>query len=72
MRIPTQWHDEGRNMNTKTKAATPEQELKFHTYVSHVIPWYVRLMWVVFWIFAIGYAVSNFLPAFQRELVSPP
>ena len=59
-------------MSAKTEAGTPQQELKFHTYVSHVIPWYVRVMWLVFWIFAISYAVANFLPAIQRELVSPP
>ncbi|MFO1021850.1 MAG: hypothetical protein U0903_14320 [Planctomycetales bacterium] len=51
---------------------TAEQENKFHTYVSHVIPWYVRLIWVIFWIFAIGYVISNFLPAIQSELLTPP
>ena len=59
-------------MTTKIDQGTAEQELKYHTYVSHVIPWYVRLMWVVFWIFAIGYVVANFLPAIQKELLSPP
>lgn len=59
-------------MIAESKEGAPQQELKFHTYVSHVIPWYVRLMWLVFWIFAIGYAVANFLPAIQRELISPP
>ena len=53
-------------------SAKPEQELRYHTYVSHVIPWYVRLMWLVFWVFAIGYVVSNFLPAIQTELLTPP
>lgn len=51
---------------------TAEQENKYHTYVSHVIPWYVRLIWVIFWIFAIGYVISNFLPAIQSELLTPP
>lgn len=54
------------------KAATPEQDLRYHTYVSHVIPWYVRLIWVVFWIFAIGYVVNYFLPAVQTELLTHP
>lgn len=53
-------------------AKPAEQELRYHTYVSHVIPWYVRLIWLVFWIFAIGYIVTNFLPAIQRELLTPP
>lgn len=51
---------------------TPEQDLRYHTYVSHVIPWYVRLIWLLFWIFAIGYVVSYFLPALQTELLTPP
>ncbi|WP_010583768.1 hypothetical protein [Schlesneria paludicola] len=51
---------------------TPDDELNYHTYSSHVIPWYVRLMWLIFWIFAIGYAITYFLPAIQSELLSPP
>lgn len=59
-------------MSPYSESGTPEQELKHHTYVSHTIPWYVRLMWLVFWIFAIGYVVVNFLPAIQTELLTPP
>lgn len=59
-------------MTTKTESGTPEQESRFHTYASHVIPWYIRVMWLVFWIFAISYVVANFLPALQSELLSPP
>lgn len=59
-------------MPTTQEPETAEQERKFHTYVSHVIPWYVRLIWVIFWIFAIGYVISNFLPAIQSELLTPP
>jgi hypothetical protein len=51
---------------------SPQQDLRYHTYVSHVIPWYVRLIWLVFWIFAISYALRNFLPAIQSELLTPP
>lgn len=59
-------------MSIPTDKAEAEQDLRVHTYVSHVIPWYVRLMWLVFWIFAIAYALSNFVPAIQNELLSPP
>ena len=59
-------------MTTNTDAGTPEQESRFHTYASHVIPWYVRLIWLFFWIFAIGYVISYFLPAIQTELLTPP
>ena len=50
----------------------PEQDLRYHTYASNVIPWYIRLIWVVFWAFAIAYAIANFLPALQTELLTPP
>ncbi len=49
-----------------------DAEARHLTYTSNVIPWFIRLMWVVFWIFAIWYAVSFFLPAIQRDLVTPP
>jgi hypothetical protein len=54
------------------ESGTPDQELRYHTYAGHVIPWYVRLIWVVFWIFAIGYVIKYFLPAIQTELLTPP
>ncbi|HET6425182.1 MAG TPA: hypothetical protein VFG20_15955 [Planctomycetaceae bacterium] len=54
------------------KTSTPEQDLQQHTYLSNVIPWYVRLMWLVFWIFAAAYVIRNFLPAIQTELLTPP
>ncbi len=55
-----------------TPPASPDQDLKFHTYVSSTIPWYVRLIWLVFWIFAAAYVIKNFLPAIQTELLAPP
>lgn len=64
---------EGRILTTMpTELSTPEQDLKHHTYVSSVIPWYVRLMWLIFWIFAAAYVIQNFLPAIQTELLTPP
>ena len=59
-------------MNSTPESATPEQESRFHTYARHVIPWYVRLIWLFFWVFAIGYVVAYFLPAIQTELLTPP
>jgi hypothetical protein len=59
-------------MSSTHESGTPEQESRFHTYAGNVIPWYVRLIWLAFWIFAIGYVISNFLPAIQSELLAPP
>jgi len=57
-------------MNQDT--STPDQDGRQLTYLSNTIPWFVRLMWVVFWIFAVAYAIACFLPAIQKELVTPP
>lgn len=52
--------------------ATAEEENRFHYYVGSQIPWYVHLIWVLFWTFSVYYAVSNLLPSLQTELLSPP
>ncbi len=51
---------------------TPEQENKYHCYTGNAIPWFVRGIWIVFWIYAITYVVVWLLPALQSELLSPP
>ena len=40
-----------------------EEEHRHHTYTSNVIPWYVRLIWALFWVFAISYAIKYLLRA---------
>lgn len=52
--------------------STPEQEHQYHHYRGNVIPWYIRLIWVGFWIGSIFYIIRYFFPALQIELVSPP
>ena len=47
-------------------------EHRFHTYVSARIPWYVRLIWILFWIFAAVYIVQYLFPDLQREILNPP
>lgn len=42
---------------------TPENDAKFHTYRTHRIPWYVRLMWVGFWVALIWYVLQFAIPA---------
>jgi hypothetical protein len=51
---------------------TAEQEHQHHTYTSNDIPWYVRLIWLLFWIFVIYYGVTYFVPAMDAELLTPP
>ena len=41
-------------------------------YTGNAIPWYVRLIWIIFWCGAIAYVVTWYLPAIQTELLAPP
>lgn len=51
---------------------SPEVEHQFHQYTGNRIPWYVRLIWIGFWIFAIYYTVSYLFPNLQTELLRRP
>jgi hypothetical protein len=57
---------------TTSEQPTVDSEGRHHTYSGHVIPWFVRVMWILFWCFAITYAVKYLLPALQLELLAPP
>ncbi len=41
---------------------------RYHHYTGNRIPWYVRLMWLCFWVFAIYYTIQFLFPAIQNEL----
>ena len=51
---------------------SPEEEGKYLNYVGHQIPWYVRLLWLIFWIASAWYVIRLLLPALDAELLSPP
>jgi hypothetical protein len=51
---------------------TADVEHRFHHYTGNRIPWYVRLIWVLFWIFAVYYTLQYLFPALRLELTSPP
>jgi hypothetical protein len=53
-------------------AGSPQAEGSFHTYHSSRIPWYVRLLWLAFWVFAVAYTVKYLFPGLQSELLAPP
>jgi hypothetical protein len=54
------------------KSDSPGAENQFHNYVTNRIPWYVRLVWIGFWIFAVYYTMQYLIPALRKELVIPP
>ena len=51
---------------------SPEAEHRHHRYVGNAIPWYVRAIWIGFWIFAVYYTVRYLFPALQVELIQRP
>jgi hypothetical protein len=51
---------------------TAEDDSRYHNYVGHQIPWYVRLNWIIFWCFAAWYVIRLLLPALDTELLAPP
>jgi hypothetical protein len=58
-------------METSDKTSA-ETEHRNHRYVGFQIPWYVHLIWVSYWVFAVYYILSYLFPALQREFVTPP
>ncbi len=52
--------------------ASPRSEHRFHYYRGNDIPWYVRVIWIGFWIFAVAYTIRYLLPAMQVELLERP
>jgi len=50
----------------------PDVEHQHHNYVGNAIPWYVRAIWIGFWIFAVTYTIRFLFPAMQLELFHRP
>jgi hypothetical protein len=49
-------------------ATSAQEESRHHDYTSNAIPWYVRAIWIGFWIFAVVYTIKYLLPSLQVEL----
>ena len=39
-----------------------QAENQHHNYIGNDIPWYVRLLWVGFWVWAIWYVIRYAIP----------
>jgi hypothetical protein len=46
-----------------------ETDTQYHHYTGNRIPWYVRVIWLGFWIFAIAYTIRYLFPAIRTELI---
>jgi hypothetical protein len=54
------------------KDSSAESEHKHHHYIGNHIPWYVHVIWVLFWSFAVYYVLIYLFPSLKVELLSPP
>lgn len=52
--------------------ASAEAEARNHAYRGNAIPWYVRLIWIGYWILAIAYVLQWLIPALKTEIANPP
>ncbi|MAT70159.1 MAG: hypothetical protein CMJ58_11635 [Planctomycetaceae bacterium] len=50
----------------------PDVESRFHGYTGNAIPWYVRLIWLGFWVLAVVYTLKYLLPILPIEIADPP
>jgi hypothetical protein len=57
---------------TTVEQTTVDEEHRYQYYTGNNIPWYIRLMWLLFWVFAAVYMVKYFFPSVQREMITPP
>jgi hypothetical protein len=48
-----------------------EIENRHHHYVGYRIPWYVHLLWVLFWVFAVVYVLRYLFPEIRKEFRKP-
>ena len=56
----------------KAPAGSPMEENKYHNYVTNAIPWYVHLLWLIFWVCSIAYLIYFMFPTMKQELITPP
>lgn len=55
-------------MKSESRDLSAEKEKNFHTYETHKIPWYIRVMWIVFWILSFYYLIKYAIPAAESYL----
>ncbi len=53
---------------SETERTKIESDDQYHHYTGNRIPWYIRLMWLGFWLFAVAYTIRYLFPSIQVEL----
>ena len=55
-------------MSDQVEKTSAADDHAHHHYRSNVIPWYVRLIWIGFWIFAVYYTIAYLFPALREAI----
>ena len=50
------------NSSADKNTQEAREEGQFHSYQTHHIPWYVRVMWIAFWVGAVWYTIKYAIP----------
>ncbi|MBX3427357.1 MAG: hypothetical protein KF688_16885 [Pirellulales bacterium] len=58
--------------NVPVEHSSAVDESRFHNYVGNRIPWYVRLLWLGFWVLAVVYVIKYLFPILPVEIADPP
>jgi len=48
----------GLNMESTQPKLDPPSERSYHNYTTHRIPWFVRLIWVGYWVGLVWYLIK--------------
>ena len=59
-------------MSPPPEHTSAEHEHQHHHYTGNLIPWFVRLIWIGFWCFAVYYTIRYLFPSLQVELFNQP
>lgn len=53
---------------SQTDENSAQAENEYHNYTGNRIPWYVRAIWIGFWVFVVYYTIRYLFPSIQIEL----
>lgn len=56
---------------TNVEDDSARDEHQHHRYVGSRIPWYVRMIWILFWIFVVYYTIQYLFPDLRASLLAP-
>jgi hypothetical protein len=56
----------------EVETGSAQQEHQYHQYAGRIVPWYVHMIWILYWCFAVYYTLRYVLPSIGTELLAPP